>query len=504
MPLTAPPVVPNAGAPPTPTVNLDSEALLKWAGVGLVVLAVGFAVSTAITRGWIGPELQLAGAMVLALGLIAVGLRLRPDRPLWTNALCVGGMLALFTTLASNLFLDQAPDSVALAATAVSGSGGLALGWAIRSEWTGTASLIGAAVGWLVIADGEPPFIVSAAWFAVLVAATIAVALSRQMPAQRFAAHGTGILLALTLADEVTSRPQQIVTIAIAAALFGSLARVPSVGDLQSTWQQLELQMTIATGPWAFGVIALAFEIDGDGPAGTTAILVGCGTVAAALAARRRICDAHFVSLVIGAGIAMVIGLALLLSTGVTVVALAVEAVGLVVLSRRFDNERRLLVNAGVLVSVAAVYVLTNMIDAWADDAQVGDDIVHLAIIVSIVAAAWLTGIRPVRKIAAVAALTLVLVWLGSVLVHLPQGQAVVSVSWAVIGVGVLIAGAMRKIPEVGAAGLAVIGLTVAKLLTVDLQEVDTLWRAGLFLVVGLGIMRIGFLLPRFTNDEDR
>lgn len=57
--------------------------------------------------------------------------------------------------------------------------------------------------------------------------------------------------------------------------------------------------------------------------------------------------------------------------------------------------------------------------------------------------------------------------------------------------------------PEVAAAGLAVIGITVGKLLTVDLQEVDTLWRAGLFLVIGLGIMRIGFLLPRFTPADD-
>ena len=80
------------------------------------------------------------------------------------------------------------------------------------------------------------------------------------------------------------------------------------------------------------------------------------------------------------------------------------------------------------------------------------------------------------------------------------QGQAAVSVSWAVVGTAVLIAGAVRKIPELGSAGLAVLALTVAKLLTVDLQEVDTLWRAGLFFVVGLGIMRLGFLLPKLTG----
>ena len=48
-----------------------------------------------------------------------------------------------------------------------------------------------------------------------------------------------------------------------------------------------------------------------------------------------------------------------------------------------------------------------------------------------------------------------------------------------------------------------VIGLTVGKLLTVDLREVDALWRAGLFLVVGLGLLRLGFLLPSWTDDDE-
>jgi len=93
--------------------------------------------------------------------------------------------------------------------------------------------------------------------------------------------------------------------------------------------------------------------------------------------------------------------------------------------------------------------------------------------------------------------------WLGSVFVHLPQGQAIVSVSWATIGITVFLVGATRKVPEAGAVGLVVIAVTVAKLLTVDLREVDTLWRAALFLAVGLGIMRLGFLLPRLTRDPD-
>jgi uncharacterized membrane protein len=93
-------------------------------------------------------------------------------------------------------------------------------------------------------------------------------------------------------------------------------------------------------------------------------------------------------------------------------------------------------------------------------------------------------------------------VWLGSVLVHLPQGQAVVSIAWATVGTVVFLLGAITRRTDAAAAGLAVLALTVGKLLTVDLREVDTLWRAGLFFVIGLGLMRLGFLLPELLREE--
>ena len=115
----------------------------------------------------------------------------------------------------------------------------------------------------------------------------------------------------------------------------------------------------------------------------------------------------------------------------------------------------------------------------------------------------WLTGARETRQLGGATVGGLTLVWLGSVLVHLPQGQALVSLSWAAVGGTVLVTGAVRKIPALGNAGLVVLAVTVAKLLLVDLAEVDALWRAGLFLFVGLGFLRLGFLLPRWTGGAD-
>jgi hypothetical protein len=472
-----------------------------------VVLAVGFAVSTAISRGWIGPELQLVGAVGVSLALVATGLRLRPTRLPWTHALCSGGVLALYTTVASNLFVDQTSDDVAFVCTAAIGIGGWALARLVPSEWVGGAALMGGLTGWLVIGDDDLPFHATLAWIVALVVVAVALSLENRWFALRLLAHGVGLLAVLGIAgdavDDGVQVTEQLLVLTAAALVVASLTRVPSIGDMRSIWQQLEIQLVAVVAPWTFAVLAVTLDLDRDAVVGAVAIAVAGGTVLIAVGVRRWIHPGHFVSMLIGASVTLSIGLALLLSASVAFVALAIQGAGLVILGNLLGKSIRILINAAVVSLIAGVFVIGEMIEAWTDDASVGDDIAHLAIIAALVVAGWQTGHTQARQVGAAVGLGLVLVWLGSVLVHLPQGQAVVSVSWAIVGTAVLVAGAIKKVPGLGAAGLAVLALTVAKLLTVDLREVDTLWRAGLFFMVGFGIMRLGFLLPRLTGAAD-
>ena len=50
---------------------------------------------------------------------------------------------------------------------------------------------------------------------------------------------------------------------------------------------------------------------------------------------------------------------------------------------------------------------------------------------------------------------------------------------------------------------MTTLAVTLVKLLTVDLAEVDTLWRVGLFLVIGTGLLRLGYVLPRLSTGRD-
>jgi len=55
---------------------------------------------------------------------------------------------------------------------------------------------------------------------------------------------------------------------------------------------------------------------------------------------------------------------------------------------------------------------------------------------------------------------------------------------------------------DVANLGLITLGVTVVKLVTVDLDAVDTMWRAGLFFLVGIGLLRLGLLVSRPDDDD--
>ncbi len=102
--------------------------------------------------------------------------------------------------------------------------------------------------------------------------------------------------------------------------------------------------------------------------------------------------------------------------------------------------------------------------------------------------------------------LALVAVWAWSLMLiaaamgPMAQGQFAISMIWAMAGMAALVTGIRLDDRPVRNIGLGTLVLVVAKLLTVDLDAVDTLWRVGLFLVVGLCLLRLGYVLPRLVE----
>ncbi len=48
------------------------------------------------------------------------------------------------------------------------------------------------------------------------------------------------------------------------------------------------------------------------------------------------------------------------------------------------------------------------------------------------------------------------------------------------------------------------LAVVLTKLLTFDLAEVETLWRVALFLGIGVGLLRLGYVVPRLAASTRR
>ena len=82
------------------------------------------------------------------------------------------------------------------------------------------------------------------------------------------------------------------------------------------------------------------------------------------------------------------------------------------------------------------------------------------------------------------------------------RGHTVVSVVWAVSGLGLLLAGIVRRSPAVRYAGLALFGVTLGKIFLFDLAELSSVARAVSFVGVGALLLAGGFFVQRLGQRE--
>ena len=82
------------------------------------------------------------------------------------------------------------------------------------------------------------------------------------------------------------------------------------------------------------------------------------------------------------------------------------------------------------------------------------------------------------------------------------RGHTVVSVVWAVSGLGLLLAGIVRRSPAVRYAGLGLFGVTLGKIFLFDLAELSSVARAISFVGVGALLLAGGFFVQRLGQRE--
>jgi uncharacterized membrane protein len=206
------------------------------------------------------------------------------------------------------------------------------------------------------------------------------------------------------------------------------------------------------------------------------------------------------------------------------ILAWTAEAVAFAAIAKRTGDEVAA-VGAFAFLASAALYALVSQappVSLVTGLAEPAAAVAALAAVAAclVVQAAWAEeGSRVQMVLRALAALTLL--YLASTVVVTPfesdsavdsallsahqQGQMVLSVFWALVGVGTMVVGLRRDLGLVRTAGLALLGVAVGKVFLFDLATLTSLYRV--VSLVGLGVLLLGGALtwqrlrPRALTD---
>ena len=504
-----------AGQPPRrpagPSFDVGLEALLRWAGVALVTLAAVFLVSAAISRGWIGPELQLLGATLGGVALLAGAWNLASRRPPWSLAMGAGGAVVLATcAVATHQWLDLVGPGVAVALTALVTVASTVTARATRQQGTALTAGVAALVAPAGPLDdlGDVPFV---GWVVLLVVASAALGLAEGWRWTRLIVGWLGALMLLGL---MADNPPDGSLLPAALAAIATVATVlwlgPLVGQQRAGPQTgggiaFDVRTVAAVPAWFWLALGSALDASAD-QFGWSGILVGLAFAATAGVVLPVVPREIALSTLLGGLGVVAVGVAIYVDGPVLTVALMVHGLTSYLLGQRLQ-DRPLRVGGGLMAHLALLVAVVQMVGAIDDGyPSVGHAGGTLFAVVVFVGAAALAYGRSDAELPFVYLFVVawggVMLWFTSVFADLPQGLTFVSAVWAAMACAALVVGLQRRDDVIRVTGLVTLGVTLLKLFTIDLAEIDVFWRVGLFFVVGVGLIALGLLVPSLVRSS--
>jgi hypothetical protein len=481
---------------------------LRWAGVALVTLAAIFLVSTAISRGWIGPELQLLGATLGGIALLGGAWYLANDRPPWSLALGSGGAIVVAVcALATHEWLDLVGPGPAVALTALATAASTATAWQTRQQGTALVAGVVAAVAPVETLEklGEYEAL---GWEVGLILLAAGLGLALRWPWLRLIVGWCGALVLIALAFE--SKPEgSLLAIGIAAIVVvasalwtGPILSAHRRGCAPDTAAAIDVRSVAAVPGWVWLVLVGLLDLTADGVAGLA------GSV---WLIPRAVPPVIALSTMLGGLAVIAVGLAIYLDGPALAVALLVQGLVSLAIGRKVDDLPLRLTGA-VLVHLALVVAVVAMIRAFDGGyPNPAHALGTLAVVGAFAGAAALTYPTSTHRVDLdvpfvypfVVAWSATMLWVVSVFANVSQGLTFVSAVWAIMAGGALVFGLQNRNDVIRITGLVTLAITLLKLFTVDLAEVDVLWRVGLFFVVGVGFIALGLRIPNLVRSDE-
>jgi len=526
--------------------HLSGARGLAIIGGAVLILGLAFLYVLASQRGILGPrDRTLTGALV-SLALVGGGIALERRRENLVGALAAtgAGIAGLFlSVVAATRIFDLIPAGVGLLLAGAVGVAAIALARAWDSEWVALFGITGALAAPVLVDAGITPGTI--AFVLVLGAAAAWLWIDRGWRVLAATAGGLAGLytLALIVAAGTADRAdtgfgwnafwQSVLGASLFWALLtaATLARHRRRPDLTLTVRLLIGGAGVAIG----GAVAMFHA----GDAGVPLLVVAAAHLALAGACRpARVPDAATLAVVLGGvALAAVLLATLSLLDGASRGAVLAVQGGALALAAGRLRQPRLGLAAALYLGIAVIAIgveaapLQGLIEfpperlmnaagtALDGGAAVGAMAAALLLAAGLCALAWATvrleeedadGARGGAGLLAAVGLLFAVATVivdGALLASFGRGtfqaaHAGVSIVWGLAALAVLVVGLRRRSALARNAGLALLGVTLAKLVLYDLSQLTSFGRAVAFVVVGVLFVTGSIAYQRMAADD--
>jgi uncharacterized membrane protein len=307
------------------------------------------------------------------------------------------------------------------------------------------------------------------------------------------------VIVATALVVGALARPLRETRLWLAGASLGLATTAVVLLAQVQPWLddgEIELRMAIVSGACTLALLSLAAFVWSlaDGPWRDLATVVWSGGIVALLSTERVLLD----------------------DWRATAAAVAVTGAVLALVAHPLREQR--LWTAGCIVAAVTTVIVIGLLtppshvlvasDAPADGLWVLLACLAAVLVVGITAREpeLRVGIEVVAGGLALYALSLGIlevaerVSAASVETDFERGHTAVSGLWALVGLGLLVAGLLRGSPAIRYGGLALFGLSLAKIFLYDLSSLSSVARAFSFIFVGGLLLAGGFFLQRLSD----
>lgn len=499
-------------------------------GGTILILGLAFLYVLASQQGVLGPKGRTITGAAISFALIGAGIALQRRREQLVGAIAAtgAGIAGLYLALvAATRIFDLIPTAQGLLLAGAVAVYAIVVARAWRSEWVALFGIIGALGAPVFLDAGITPGTMAFVLVLAAAAAWLWVASGWSLLATAAAALAGVYALALVIAAGVLDRDEtglgwnefwQSVT---GAGLFWTLliaATLARHGVASATVRTVRL--LVGSGGLAVGAAVAMFHV---GDAGVPLLVVAGAYGLLAVGVWLRAAGEAMVAMALGliAAAAVLLATTDLLDAGGRASVLAVQG-GILALAATRLRARSLQIAAAVYLALAAVFTLVEAApvrglfsfppEGLTDDSGTAMDggatigAIAAAVLLALGLVALAHGARRIdpsgerereTRLLDLAAAAAVLFAAATVIVDgalavsfgrdtFQGAHAALSIVWGLAALAILVVGLRRRSAPARTAGLALLGVTLAKLVLYDRSQLAPFGRAVAFVVVGV------------------